>query len=164
MRSKLLLALPLITAALLPSGAIAQTPPAAPAPAAAPDSGHEARRAHWMEARLAHMRERLKITPAQDAAFTAFTQTLRDNGAAMHAAKEAERAKAATLNADELMHLRADGAAARAAGSQKEAAAFDTLYAQLSPEQKTLADQMAHRQFERMEHHWAEHRHGGKDD
>jgi hypothetical protein len=112
-----------------------------------------ARGAERMQRRVAHMHETLKITPAQEAAFQGFVTTMRDNAQAMRAAMQAAHGQMASMSALDMMRHRADMVNMRAQNMQKTVAAFETLYSQLSPEQKQIADSEAHKMAERMMHH-----------
>jgi Spy/CpxP family protein refolding chaperone len=149
MHTRLIHTLPILAGLMLPAAALAQTTP--PAPAA--HDGHE--RGHWMEMRFQHLHDALKITPAQDASWKAFEDTYRENGRAMHAAMGDRMKAMSTMTAPELAKLHADRLAARAQGAQKIAAATETLYDSLSPEQKAAFDMHARDMAEhRMAHHW----------
>jgi len=96
----------------------------------------------FVETRLNAMHEELGITAAQSTQWDAFAQTMRDSAANTDAAYKGRADKLATLNADEAMKSYADLAQLHAENTQKLAAAFSTLYASFSDEQKQNADVM----------------------
>ncbi len=126
----------LVLALALPVGAGAQT---TTAPAAAQTA--EAPR-HRVEQRIADMYASLHITPAQDTLWNQFAQVMLDNAEAMHAvtAKAAEASGART--ADEILDNYATIAQQHAENVVRLSAAFNMLYATLSPDQKKAADEM----------------------
>ncbi len=87
--------------------ALAQTPAqAAPAPAPAAvttpapaPSAHAARHNAYVERRIAVLRSRLKITPAQTQAFEQFAQVMRDNASHMDALMAERQQKVCTMSA-----------------------------------------------------------------
>lgn len=154
--------LPVFSSALVAIGATAlflSTPASAQSAASAPmaasatapkmSPGHRAP-AHrsaadhqdFVTKRLNAMHAELGITAAQSAQWDAFAQTMRDSAANTDAAYKGRADKIATLNADEAMKSYADLAQLHAENTQKLAAAFSTLYASFSDEQKQNADVM----------------------
>ena len=102
-----------------------------------------------VEKHIADLRLRLRITPAQQPQWDAFTGIMRQNaqhqealhasGAAARSATDMLRAYAATLQG-------------HAADMQRLVPAFDALYATMTPDQRAAADRVF-QQFEaRMEH------------
>ena len=102
-----------------------------------------------VEKHIADLRLRLRITPAQQPQWDAFTGIMRQNaqhqealhasGAAAGSATDMLRAYAATLQG-------------HAADMQRLVPAFDALYATMTPDQRAAADRVF-QQFEaRMEH------------
>ena len=69
---------------------------------------------------------------------------MRENAAHMEALQHERADKVATMNASEDMRSYADVARAHADDLQHLAAAFDTLYAAMTPEQKAAADRTFH--------------------
>ncbi len=132
--------------AVLP--ALAQTPaPAAPAPAPAAittpapaPSAHAARHNAYVERRIAVLRSRLKITPAQTQAFEQFAQVMRDNASHMDALMAERQQKVSTMSAVDALKSYQAVAQQHLDDMQTLVPAFQTLYDALSPEQKTLAD------------------------
>jgi protein CpxP len=124
-----------------------QTPPAAPAvPPPAPGSPPAERMAPRMhsnadrvERHITELRRRLKITPAQQTQWQAFSKVMRDNAARMDQAFEA---RAANPNMNALDDLKAYAAIAQthAEDMQRLVPAFEALYGTMSPEQQKVAD------------------------
>lgn len=94
-----------------------------------------------MEQRLASIKSELKITPAQESAWTAFESTVKAQVKSMPRGPE-QRKQFANLTAPERADLRAKRMQERAQGAQAIAQAVKNLYAQLTPEQKQTADQL----------------------
>jgi protein CpxP len=151
----------LLTATLLATApAFAQTPaPAHDAPASAPimpapkttdAAAAEAR----VDQRITQMHGRLKITPAQEAAWDTFAQVMRDNVTSTIAAYNQRSAAIATMSAPENMQNFAQIEQARTQGVQNLAASFQTLYGMMSDDQKKTADAM----FRHYEDHAAAHK------
>jgi periplasmic protein CpxP/Spy len=126
--------------------ALAQTQaPAAIAPAPrAPSSAatNSASASAWIDQRIAQMHQRLKITPEQEPAWQAFAQVMRDNMTSIEKAYADRRASVATMSAPDNMRDFAQIEQERAAGIQKLAGAFQTLYETMSDDQKKIADGM----------------------
>jgi hypothetical protein len=87
------------------------------------------------------LRTRLQITPAQQGAFDAFAQVMRQNAQEMDALIQRQSANRAP-NAVEELRASAAAAAAEASGLQRLVPAFQTLYNGLSEQQKRTADQL----------------------
>lgn len=110
-----------------------------------------------VEGRIAFLKAELKITEAQSKQWEAVAKAMRDQSAAMKTLHEqwpqrdrAERERA--LTAPEALARREEATAqmtkamtARAAGEKQFAAAFVSLYNQLSDEQKKTADSLLNR-------------------
>lgn len=92
---------------------------------------------------LERMKTRLKITAQQEAAWTAFATQATEQAAKMRSLMPApaDRDAAKALPAPERMARHTEMMSRRLAGMQAVNAAFKDLYAQLTPEQKALADQ-----------------------
>jgi protein CpxP len=121
----------------------------APAPAAAqgapptPPMAHMQRmqRASHIEGRIAFLRAELKITPAQEATFSAVADAMRADVQDMRKVGEqwmAHRTLAPT--AVQVLEMRANFTALRAKGEERFLAAFRPFYDSLSAEQKRVAD------------------------
>lgn len=101
--------------------------------------------------RIERMHGRLRITPQQEAAWTAFAQVMRDNAAKDEQAYRQHASGVATMSAVDNLRMFAGIEQQRAQELQALAASFETLYASLSDEQKHTADAIFRRQEERME-------------
>ncbi len=144
---------PLLLAGLLATAgfsALAQTPPATPADAA-PKAHHgmgggmshgqrdPAKMQQMMEKRQADLKATLKIQPAQEAAWTAFTAAHKPP-AGMAQRRDAMRASMEKLSTPERIdHMKAMRAQ-RDAEMDKRAQATKDFYAVLTPEQKKTFD------------------------
>ncbi len=99
------------------------------------------------EEHIADLKLRLRITPAQQPQWDAFTGIMRQN--AQH--QEALHAAGATArSATDMLRSYAATVQGHAADMQRLVPAFDTLYATMTPDQRTAADQVF-QQF--VEHH-----------
>ena len=101
-------------------------------------TSHQAR----VEERIKDMYATLHITKMQDPEWNAFAQVMMDNASAMDAALQQYKGDPATETANVIMDNYAGIAAQHAQNVERVAAAFDVLYASLSPEQKQAADAM----------------------
>jgi protein CpxP len=131
---------------LLAAGpAFAQTASTGPTPTGSNPGGPAPKAAHAaatkapsmearMEQRIVQMHQRLKITPAQ--------QVMRENVTSIDQAYTTRRTTVATMSAPDNMRNFAQIEQDRAAGIQKLAATFQTLYDGMSDEQKQTADAM----------------------
>ena len=134
--------------AVLP--ALAQTSPAA-APAAAPSASataaaasapaKEAKHSAAVESHITMLKKKLGITSDQEATWDTFAAVMRDNGEAIEAAVQQREA---TKDLDALHDLQsyANVAQVHADGAKKLSAAFEPVYAALTPAQKKNADTM----------------------
>ena len=137
--------------ATLGAGAMAQgapaTPLAGPAAAARPAGppgdhmGHHdpAKMQAWIAKRQAEMKAALKITPAQEGAWTAYTASMQPPpyGARPTAEQRAELDKLGTpQRIDKMRELRAQRMADMAAKMDKRGEATKTFYAALTPDQQ----------------------------
>ena len=131
-------------------------PAAAPsAPASAPASGGK-KHGDEIEAQIKSLHDQIKITPAQEQQWDTFAQVMRDNAQKTRDAYHERGQKFSGMNADDSMKSYATLAQMHADNMQKLSAAFSTLYASLTDEQKANAD--AAFRYERAKHH---HHHGG---
>jgi hypothetical protein len=162
-RKSLLLAGLLATSALASSGAFAQAPAAPSAPPAAEakadPQAHRADRAKRIEQmqqrraeRLSALKEKLKLTPAQEGAWNSFA-TAQQRPAGQPRFDREEFAKLTTpQRLDRMQAMQAE----RAVLFAKRADATRGLYAALSPEQQKTFDTESMARFgrgERGEHH-----------
>jgi len=131
-----------LIAALILAGHSA--PARAQAGAAAPPHKTMAeRRSESVEQRIAALHAALKITPAEEPAWEAVAQTMRDNAATMRKLAEETAARARKgMTAIEDMQSYDELARAHADEMNSLLAAFTTLYNSLPDEQKKLADQV----------------------
>jgi protein CpxP len=138
-----------------------QTPPASSAGTRA-HAHHGKSAAHNMpehvEERINAMHKRLQITAAQESAWNSFAQVMRDNAAKTAQAYQDRAAHLQTMTAVENMQSFAQLEQTRAQGLQTLASSFDTLYGQLSDNQKHIADAMFARRGEHAAAH-KEHHH-----
>jgi hypothetical protein len=111
----------------------AQSAPPAPHQSAA-DSARD------VEAHIAALHDQLQITPAEEAQWQVVAQCMRDNAATLTALRQARVAQAPTMSALDDVRSYAQIAEAHAAGIQKFAPAFTTLYDQMPPAQQKLVD------------------------
>ena len=100
-----------------------------------------------VDSRLGDLKTQLKITPAQESAWEAFTGAAKQQAASMQALRA--RMQKGPSTAPERMGQRTELMQQRSAAMTTMTNAFDALYAVLTPEQKAIADQhrgpMAHR-------------------
>lgn len=118
--------------------AIAQTEPETPA-----HQARSSRRAETVEQRIAALHTALKITPAEEPAWQAVAQTMRDNATALDklGAGTAEQARKG-MTALEDMQTYARFAQAHADGAKALIKSFTALYDMMPDEQKKLADKV----------------------
>jgi hypothetical protein len=145
-----------LAALLLPSLALAQTtstqqlPPLAPAANAVPapataqpaSPALSAAATAAVDQRVAALKSRLAITPAQEASWDVFAQTMRADTANTDTLFAQRAGGAGTMTAVENMHSYAAIARAYADSTERLSNAFDTLYASLSDSQKHAADEL----------------------
>jgi hypothetical protein len=103
-----------------------------------------------VEAHIKTLHTQLKITPAQQPQWDAFAQVMRDNAGAMRTRFDQRGTKLTAMNAADNMQSYALVAEQHAQDMQKLATSFSTLYATMSPEQKTTADTVFRGQHDRM--------------
>lgn len=115
-------------------------PPAVQAQTATQANASQSREER-VEQRIADMHATLHITPAQDALWNSFAQVMLDNAQAMDSLLKMEPDPAGR-SAEQILDSYAAITAQHAENVKKLSAAFHTLYAQLSAEQKTAADEM----------------------
>jgi hypothetical protein len=101
--------------------------------------GNPAAAADW---RLSGLKSELKITAAQESAWKAFADQMKQQAEAMQKWMSTVQGSA-QATAPERMELRNQMMKKRQEQMEKSTAAFKDLYAVLSPEQKALADQHA---------------------
>lgn len=141
---------------------------AAPGPKEAPElagpkTNHAQRSAaEHVEARIAELHKKLRITPAQEAEFKAYADVMRSNAQAMDTlfAERAQSTGTGTAEAaDKRLHWYARLTAAHAEAVNKLVPVFDALYQSLSDEQKKTADALFRDQLQqrRMPHGHRKH-------
>ncbi|MFT4193979.1 Spy/CpxP family protein refolding chaperone [Ottowia sp.] len=159
--------------------ALAQTPP--PPPAGTPPAGEasarpvagkrhdrmdpaqrQQRMAEHRARRLAELKARLKLTPAQEGAWASFTAALQPP--AQPARPPLQRGEFAKLTTPQRIDLMAQRQAERATRMQQRGDATKAFYAQLTPEQQKTFDEQAMRHGPREGRggpgHGKGHRHG----
>ena len=92
------------------------------------------------DARLAYLKSELKITSGQETAWKAFADQAKQQAEAMQTLRTTMQGSTAAT-APERLELRNQIMKKRQEQMDKSTAAFKDLYAALTPEQKTLADQ-----------------------
>jgi periplasmic protein CpxP/Spy len=98
------------------------------------------------EQRIAGLQTQLGITAAQAPQWAAFAQVMRENAQTTDALFRTRAAGAQTMNAVANMQSYAQISRAYADGTEKLAAAFQSLYASLSDAQKLAADTLFRQQ------------------
>jgi periplasmic protein CpxP/Spy len=127
-----------LTLLVVPSFALAQSAPA-PGPQT-PTPVLSGRTEAAIDQRIDALKAQLAITTAQTTVWDIFAQTMRDNAARTDALFAQRAAGAATMTAVDNMHSYTTIAQAYADNTARLSAAFDNLYATLSPGQKHAAD------------------------
>jgi hypothetical protein len=125
------------------------TPPstAATAPARTPPRTAAARatssQPETVEQRITSLHRQLKITPAEEASWTAVAQAMRDNAAAMQKLIEDRNATTGQpMTAVDDLNSYEKFAQAHADGVKNLITSFDTLYGAMPDAQKKIADQV----------------------
>jgi hypothetical protein len=93
-----------------------------------------------VEKRIADLREKLHISPAEEPLWDKFAQVMRDNAQRMSESARERAAKLKDMNASDNMQSYAQLAMVHAQDLQSLSAAFQPLYASFSPEQQRTAD------------------------
>ncbi len=136
---------PLIAAALIALVWLAGPPARAAALADGAPPGHAARpivpaqapaQPPNVEARLAQLRQRLQITPAQQSRFAAFADVMRTNS------RLAPPTQQANPSAVDDLRLAIQGSQEELGALQRLLPPLQALYASLSPAQQKIADQV----------------------
>ncbi len=131
-------------AGLMAAAVLAAPPSFAQTAASAPAHQTRAeRRAETVEQRIAALHAALKITPAQEPAWEAVAQTMRENAAAIGklASDSAARTRQGMTAIDDIQSYQ-QLAQAQADELKRLQAAFTTLYEGMPDEQKKLADRV----------------------
>lgn len=147
-----LLVVPALAQTTMPSAPPPTPPTAAPAvPSAAPAAPSTApatkaaptktsKRLSGVDARIASLHKRLKITAAQEPQWQQVAQVMRDNAAQIEQQVKERNAKLKTMTAVDNLQTYSDIAQAHADGLKKLVPVFDTLYGSMSDAQKKIAD------------------------
>lgn len=135
----LLLAGPAVALGQPATPQVAQASPATPAPAQKPPAKPRKSRVDRVEERIKQLHAELKITAAQEPAWDAVAQAMRDDAKASQQAYE-QRHQAKTMTAVDSLKSYQAIVDAHAQGLQKLVPAFQALYASMSPEQQKNAD------------------------
>lgn len=104
-----------------------------------------------VEERISDMHATLHITKAEEPQWDAFAQVMMDNAQTMDNLLSTNASKAESQNAQQMMQSYAAIAEQHAQDMQKLSAAFDKVYASLSPEQQKAADEMFHSNMQKHE-------------
>jgi hypothetical protein len=132
----------LAVAGLMAAALLVAAPPSFAQAAPAHQTRTE-RRAETVEQHIAALHAALKITPAEEPAWQAVAQTMRDNAAALDklAGETAEQSRKG-VTALEDVQTYARYAQAHADGAKSLVTSFTALYDMMPDEQKKLADQV----------------------
>ncbi len=147
----------LVLAGLLATAGVSAMAQGAPA---GPQAGHmgrhdPAKMQAWIAQRQAELKAQLKLTPAQEGAWTRYTATMQPtaHGARLTPEQRAEFDKLSTPERiDKMRALRTQRMADMSAVMDKRDAATKTFYAALSPEQQKIFD-AEHRKYGPRGHH-----------
>ncbi|GBQ71572.1 hypothetical protein AA103196_2812 [Ameyamaea chiangmaiensis NBRC 103196] len=93
-----------------------------------------------LEEHIKKLHDDLGITQSEEATWSAFAQTMRDNATSAHAAAESANASLSQQTAADIMKSYADLATKRGQDLQTLSNAFTTLYTSFSDDQKKKAD------------------------
>ena len=102
-----------------------------------------------LDRRIADLHGRLGITAAEEPDWSSFTAVMRENSEVMDGKLAARMKGFGSMNAVDDLRSYADIQAAQASGIERLVGPFETLYAQLTPEQRTKADQIFRRHTDR---------------
>jgi hypothetical protein len=119
---------------------------ASSAPSTARAASHTVR----VEARIAEMHAKLKITAAQEDKWSAVAQVMRENAKKLDALAQARMQNAKGMTAVEDVNAYSEFAEAHAEGLKKFAPAFASLYDAMSDAQKKQADALFQQGHARM--------------
>jgi hypothetical protein len=98
--------------------------------------------AESVEERITNLRAKLQITPEEQPQWDKFAQVMRDNAQQMRQSAGERAAKLKDMKAPDNMQSYAQLAMLHAQDLQNLTAAFQPLYASLSPEQQRAADEL----------------------
>ncbi len=129
---------------LQPNVTLPQAPstqaPAATSQAPKGATGTKGARGDRVEARIAELHSKLKITPAQETQWKAVAGVMRENAQRMEDLTKARSEDLKTMTAVDDLKSYSEIIAAHEEGLQKFISAFDSLYASMSDAQKKTAD------------------------
>jgi periplasmic protein CpxP/Spy len=144
-----------LASTFLISGAYAQSPARSAGAPPSPDASTpammkgDAKRDMEVERHIKDLHAKLKITPAEESQWAAVVQTMRDNANELDKAIDKRKAIANNATAIDDLNAYGDIAQAHADSVKKLSTAFSPLYASMSDDQKTAADELfAHRAHE----------------
>ena len=160
------LAVPALAQNTGPTGGGGSAPPAAtgsearnPGAAGAPGATAGAQNGlNWVQQQVDRLHRQLKITPAQEQAWTQFAETMRTNARHLEQLYQDRAEHFENMSAVDNIKNYQEIIQAQAEDLSKKVAVFQTLYDALSPEQKQSADRIFRYQEERREQrHMARH-------
>jgi periplasmic protein CpxP/Spy len=99
-----------------------------------------------VEAHIAQLQKKLKITEQQKPQWDAFAQVMRDNATQFAVVTKSRQEKMKSLNAVDDLRSYQEIAQTHATGLKRLTDTFQTLYDTMSPEQKKNADTVFHDQ------------------
>lgn len=120
-------------------------------PSTAPGAQGATSEAARVQQRVDRLRSKLKITPAQEQVWNQFAEVMRSNAEQINQLYEDRAGHFQSMNAVDGLKNYQHIVQVQADNLGKLAAAFQTLYDALSPEQKQTADQLFRYQEERRE-------------
>jgi periplasmic protein CpxP/Spy len=140
-----------LAAALLGSVALAPAFAQAPSsgttpPAAAKPKQTAKQEAAGVEAHIAQLQKKLKVTEQQKPQWDAFAQVMRDNATQFAVVTKSRQEKMKSLNAVDDLRSYQEIAQTHANGLRRLTETFQALYDTMSPEQKKNADTVFHDQ------------------
>jgi|SRR5271166_312443 len=103
----------------------------------------------FVDGRIAFLKAELKITPAQETQWQRVEAAMRENAKALDQTITAARQNLTNTDAVQRLELREQFAKVRVDNDARLLAAFKPLYANLSPEQQQMANQLVGAR-----HHW----------
>ena len=144
---------PLFAAALFASTAVLGLAPALAQPAAAPAGSAIQSQEHrhggprmmpgqLVDGRIAFLQAELKITPQQEAQWQSVATAMRQNASALDQVISSARQQRGAMDAIQRLTIREQFDKARTENDERLLSAFKPLYANLSPEQQQIANQL----------------------
>jgi periplasmic protein CpxP/Spy len=124
------------------------TPPPISPPASAKQKPQQSAKQETagVEAHIAQLRKKLKITEQQKLQWEAFAQVMRDNATQFAVVTKSRQEKMKSLNAVDDLRSYQEIAQTHATGLKRLTDTFQALYDTMSPEQKKNADTVFHDQ------------------